>query len=133
MILLIATAVLLLVGAVPVYAAPGGVPGPPAGHGKVDHGAVTTDTTVLDVGTDATGVPDWAKAYGKRIQEEYDMTYGHLQQCARMADGSGDEVTDSTETPLTAPDTCPTDLQFPDGVHGAMAFWVATHSLIIST
>jgi hypothetical protein len=126
---LLAAAALLMVGAAPVSAAPGGVPGPPPDHGNPhQHQAPAADT-----GDDLPGPPDWANAYGWRIQTEYGMTYGHLQQCAGVSDES---ATPTAETDDVAPQTeCPEEavLEFLGDVHGAMAFWVATHNLIIGT
>lgn len=118
LIVLLAAIALLLVGAVPVSAAPGGVPGPPPGHGKpADEDIANPDTDV-----DTSSVPDWAKAYGLRIQEEYGMTYGHLQQCAGLSDDTNTDVDEVSTVDLE----CPEDLEFPEDDHGAKAFWVFT-------
>jgi hypothetical protein len=127
--ILIAASVLLVVGATPVLAAPGGVPGPPADHGN--HGKQDTEVVAPDGDGTTSNVPDWAKAYGRRIQDEYGMTYGHLQQCAKTTDSSDDTqpvdlstaTDDGSVTTLTA---CPEDLQFPEDGQGAKAFWVFT-------
>lgn len=123
--ILIASASLLLIGAAPVSAAPGGVPGPPANHGSsADHGH-SADTDVAAPDGDASNVPDWAKAYGKRIQDEYGMTYGHLQQCAGVSVAEdGDEVSSDDEDSSKTLD-CPDNLEFPEET-GAKAFWVFT-------
>jgi hypothetical protein len=119
LIVLFATVALLMVAAVPVSAAPGGIPGPPAGHEKA------RDDVASD-GADATvkKLPDWAKAYGKRIKDEYDIPFGHLRQCAGLADeepvAEGDDVV-SDDKPKKALEACPEDLAFPDE-NGAKAF-----------
>lgn len=122
--MLIAAAALLLVGAVPVYAAPGGVPGPPAGHEKT-HGNPHDDATAPQTDDDATGPPEWANAYGRRILEEFGMPYGHLQQCADQSDTTvdqGTEIDDSSDNPnLTCPEE---EVQFPEDSPGAKAFWL---------
>ena len=129
---LAATVALLLVGAVPVSAAPGGVPGPPPGHGKSADKAVAGDVATPD-GDKKGGPPDWAKAYGWRIKDAFGIPFGHLQQCAGVADGdgaaeadevaTGDEVEDGVKKALEAcPD--PGEYEFPEGESGAKAFWV---------
>ena len=95
LIVLMATVALLLVGAVPVSAAPGGVPGPPPGHGKSADDAGSGDVATPDDDVKQNGPPEWAKAYGKRIKDAYGIPYGHLQQCIR--DAAGDETVDGDE------------------------------------
>jgi len=134
LILLLAAAMLVLFGAAPVYAAPGGVPGPPADHGNHGHNAVTDETDdtgdTVAPGDTTSHVPDWAKAYGRRIIDEYGMPYGHLQQCAGVTVAPGDEASNADEATDEAPrgtlDACPTDLQFPEVGQGAKAFWLFT-------
>lgn len=127
MMILLAAAALTLIGAAPVSAAPGGVPGPPADHGKsVDHKVKTAD----DGEEPTSNVPDWAKAYGKRIIDEFGTTYGHLQQCAGVAsdsdDSDADQVSD-TDGDASRPNLeCPVDLEFPEDGNGAVGFWVFT-------
>lgn len=136
-IVLAAAAALLMVGAVPVSAAPGGVPGPPPGHGK------SGDDVVIDSDDDVTEedskIPDWAKAYGKRIKDEYGVPFGHLQQCAGVADGDdlpeGDDALADGDEPKKALEACPEDLVFPEDESGAKAFYVFTQvgALIVGT
>ena len=126
LIVLIAVTALLLVGAVPVSAAPGGVPGPPPGHGKAADDAVADDGDEADV----KGPPEWAKAYGKRIKDAYGIPYGHLQQCAKAAadDGEaevdGDDAVADDEEPKKALEACDEEWVFPEEMEGAKAFWV---------
>lgn len=141
LIVLAAAAALLMVGAVPVYAAPGGVPGPPAGHEKShekSHGknATTPDSESetdvdTDTDTDTSHVPDWANAYGRRIIDEFGMPYGHLQQCADQSAAAGDEAPEVDDAPEVdaAPSngavTCPEEpVAFPEDAPGAKAFWL---------
>lgn len=125
LIVLMAVAALLMVGAVPVSAAPGGVPGPPPDHWKF------ADDTVADEDGedgDVSKLPAHAKAYGKRIKDAYGIPFGHLQQCAKAAEGDavvdGDEVVDEDESPKKALEACPEELEFPADEQGAKAFWV---------
>jgi len=122
LIALLAVAALLLLGAAPVSAAPGGVPGPPEDHGK----------TVDDGDVEAKELPEQAKAYGKRIKDAYDGTpYGHLQQCVRYLD-AGAEVEadlDEGEDPqgpewLEDCESLPPLPELDDDRHGAKAFFV---------
>ena len=113
---MIAVAALLIVGAAPALAAPGGVPGPPADHVK---GA--DDVAVDDAGADMHGPPEWAKAYGWRIKDAFDMPYGHLVQCNKEVGAYEDW-------------DCPTDVEFPDlefpeDNPGAKAFWEKNESI----
>lgn len=114
-----------MISAVPVSAAPGGVPGPPPGHDKAKDDAPEVDAEV----DDDSELPEWAKAYGKRIKDEYGVPFGHLQQCADLVD---DEpiveaaTEDDAEDPKKALEACPEDLEFPEGENGAKAFWVFT-------
>ena len=126
LIVLIAVAALLMVGAVPVSAAPGGVPGPPPGHGKS-----ADDVASPDADGDDKGPPEWAKAYGKRIKDAFGIPYGHLQQCIKAADTeadiNGDESVADEEKPKKALEACPEgdDLpEFPEGEQGAKVIWV---------
>jgi len=131
LIVLVAAAALLMVGAVPVYAAPGGIPGPPAGHEK-SHGNPHDAAPAPDDDTEATShVPDWANAYGRRILDEFGMTYGHLQQCANQSDetvapadedDTGDEAFGNPN--LTCPEGEEEQVQFPEDDPGAKAFWL---------
>jgi hypothetical protein len=133
LIVLFAAVALLMIGAVPVSAAPGGVPGPPPGHEKSrDDVAPDTDGVEADVKT----LPEQAMAYGKRIKDMYDgVPFGHLQQCARVVDGDEavedgageDDVADGgDESVKRALEACPPNLEFPVGETGAKAFWVFT-------
>ena len=125
LIVLIAVTALLLVGAVPVSAAPGGVPGPPPGHGKAADDAVADDGGGEGA---VTGPPEWAKAYGKRIKDAYGVPYGHLQQCAKAADPEadvdGDEAAADEEEPKKALEACDESWEFPEEMQGASAFWI---------
>ncbi len=137
LIVLAAAAALLMVGAVPVSAAPGGVPGPPPGHGK------SGDDVVVDSDGDASEedskIPDWAKAYGKRIKDEYGVPFGHLQQCAGVVDGDnlpeGEDALTGADEPKKALEACPENLDFPEDESGAKAFYVFTQAghLILGT
>ena len=114
LITLIATLALLITGAVPAMAAPGGVPGPPDGHGKKGN-----DSVVEEAEEDDSKLPEWAKAYGKRIKDEFGLTYGHLMQC-------DDED--------KASDLCPEEaLEIPEDTHGASAFaiWYFTDEEVL--
>lgn len=91
LIVLMATVALLLVGAVPVSAAPGGVPGPPPGHGKSGDNGPADDVATPEDGEREPGPPEWAPAFGRRIMDTYGIPFGHLQQCIRAAD-DGDVV-----------------------------------------
>ena len=126
LVALLAVAALFLLGAAPVSAAPGGVPGPPPDHWKsADNGEVD------DGDGEAKELPAWAKAYGKRIKDMYGMPYGHLQQCARDmdadaeadAEADGDGEGDENKGPKwhTGCEDLP---EFPEDEHGAKAFWV---------
>ena len=123
-----------MVAAVPVSAAPGGVPGPPAGHEKARDDVASDDADVATDGEeDVSKLPAWAKAYGKRIKDEYGIPYGHLQQCAGVADVDGDDVdgddaTADDDEPKKALEACPEDLEFPEDEQGAKAFWVFTEA-----
>lgn len=123
LIVLIAVTALLMIGAVPVSAAPGGVPGPPPGHAKA-----ADDVVEPDADGDVKGPPAHAKAYGKRIKDAYGIPFGHLQQCVRAADGEPEvddaDAAESDDAPKKALEACPDNLEFPDDEHGAMAFWV---------
>lgn len=127
-LILLMAAALLALGAAPAVAAPGGVPGPPPDHDKakdkvVDDEAAGDDEVVVEEST----VPDWAKAYGKRIKDAYGVPFGHLQQCAGVADVDGDDST-VDDDPKQALEACPTDLEFPEDESGAKAFWVFVES-----
>jgi hypothetical protein len=128
---LFAVAALFLLGAAPVSAAPGGVPGPPPDHWKA---ADDGDVAVGDV--EAKELPDWAKAYGKRIKDEFGMPYGHVQQCARYLAGDMDEDVDADiDADESEDEKAPKWLEaceeleetpvLPEGAHGAKAFWVS--------
>ncbi|MEN8114241.1 MAG: hypothetical protein ABFS21_07620 [Actinomycetota bacterium] len=105
--ILIAVAALLIVAAVPAFAAPGGEPGPPADHVK------GLDNDVAEDGDDMEGPPEWAKAYGWRIKNEFGLPYGHLMMC-------GDEA----ETLPFDAELCPAlPLEIPPETFGASAFW----------
>ncbi len=116
-IVLFAVVSLLLIGAAPVSAGPGGVPGPPEGHDKAKEKEATEDG-------ETNGPPSWAKAYGKRIQDEFGLTYGQLQQCDRANEDAGDGSVEPSEEPTD----CPADLEFPEDERGAKAFWVFTEA-----
>ena len=135
LIVLTATVALLLVGAVPVSAAPGGVPGPPSGHHKSGDDVVTDDVETPDAGEKK------GNAYGWRIKNEYGIPYGHLQQCIRdiagEATAEGDEaVADDTKSDdgeggvKKALEACPDSETHPEvyvlpqDVFGAAAFWM---------
>lgn len=142
LIVLMATVALLLVGAVPVSAAPGGVPGPPPGHGKSD--VVKGDKVTPDGDEKQNGPPEWANAYGRHIKNAYGIPYGHVQQCLRAAPGdtaadgdevaAGDEVSDDGEAGVKkALENCPEADRYmvPEGP-GAKAFWTANEFLFIT-
>lgn len=123
LIVLMAAVALLMVGAVPASAAPGGVPGPPPGHEK------SRDDVATDGDAEVSKLPSWAKAYGKRIKDHYGIPFGHLQQCAGVADGDvvgGDDAAGDEDEPKKALEACPEDLEFPEDQNGAKAFWVFT-------
>lgn len=112
---IITIAAMLIVGAAPVLAAPGddpGAPEDPRGERGVsaDHIGGPGDEGDSEV----PGLPEWAKAYGKRIIETFGLPYGHLLQC--------DDDPDAFET-------CDEALQlvgvldFPDEP-GARVFWM---------
>ncbi len=130
LIVLLATVALLAVGAVPATAAPGGIPGAPATHEKVKDKPAKGAEDVVEVDdelADAKELPAWAKAYGKRIKDEYGMPYGHLQQCAAASaeDVVGDDnVLDDKESEKSL--ECPEDLDFPEDAQGAKALWIFT-------
>ena len=137
LIVLLATVALLMIGAVPVSAAPGGVPGPPPGHEKVKDKAPKVD----DGESDVKELPAHAKAYGKRIKDAYGIPFGHLQQCAGVADEEP-EAADATEEDITAEDdekvkkaleACPEGLVFPNGETGAKALWESVEPLFVVT
>ena len=114
--ILAAAVALLIVGAAPAIAAPGGVPGPPEGHGP-DKDAVVDHDSVED-----SSLPVWAKAYGKRIKDEFGIPFGHLQQCAGL-DDDGAPV-DGEEEPKKALEACPEDFEYPEDTNGAAAFFL---------
>lgn len=124
MIVLMAAAALLMVGAVPVSAAPGGVPGPPPGHEKA------RDDVATDSDGEASKLPSHAKAYGKRIKDYYGVPFGHVQQCAGVVDGDeaveGDEDGEEPKKALEACDELP-EFEVPEE-NGAKAFWVLTEA-----
>jgi hypothetical protein len=125
LIVLFATVALLMISAVPVSAAPGGVPGPPPGHDKAKDDTPAVDDDEADVKE----LPEWAKAYGKRIKDEYGVPFGHLQQCADLVDDEpiADAATgDDDDEAKKALESCPEDLEFPEDENGAKAFWVFT-------
>jgi hypothetical protein len=140
LIVLVATVALLLVGAVPVSAAPGGVPGPPPGHGKSADNTVAGDVGTPDGEKTKGGPPEWAMAYGKRIKDYYGIPFGHLQQCARApgdeeADGdeiAADDITgaaeDDAKKALEACAELP-EYEFPEGEPGAKAFAMFNEAL----
>ncbi len=119
-----AAVALLMIGATPVAAAPGGVPGPPPGHEKSK--GEPAEVEEVEDGEIESSVPEWAKAYGKRIKDAYGVPFGHLQQCAGMDDVDPAEDTDDTEDTKKALENCPEDLEFPEDGNGAKAFWVFT-------
>ncbi len=127
LIVLFAAVALMMAGAVPAIAGPGGVPGPPPGHEKnKDDVVVDDDVVVEDEEEEKNGPPEWANAYGKRIKDEYGITYGHLQQCAGLDE---EPVVDEGEPiPSTELDDCPEDLEFPEDANGAKAFWLFTEA-----
>lgn len=144
LIVLFATVALLMISAVPVSAAPGGVPGPPPGHEKAKDDAPDVD----DGETGVKELPTWAKAYGKRIKDAYGIPFGHLQQCAGIGDGDdvatddaavGDDDAEGDEGDKVkkALEACPDPdtYEFPEGENGAKAFWVFTEIglLIVGT
>ena len=112
---MIAVAALLIVGAAPALAAPGGVPGPPDGHIQG-----TDDVTVDDADADTTGPPDWAWAYGYRIKAETGLTYGHLLQC----NDDVDAFEACTEALIV-------ELYFPEEP-GAKVFWTENFGELIA-
>ncbi|MEN8235305.1 MAG: hypothetical protein ABFR89_10335 [Actinomycetota bacterium] len=106
--ILISVVALLIVAAVPAFAAPGGEPGPPADHVK------GLDDDVAEDGDDMGGPPAWAKAYGWHIKNEFGLPYGHLMMC-------GDEV----ETLPFDAVLCPVEsLEIEEGTLGASSFWI---------
>ncbi|NIA03337.1 MAG: hypothetical protein GWP12_02205, partial [Nitrospirae bacterium] len=120
-------AALLIAGAIPALAAPGGIPGPPADHG---HGTVAAPghsdvaeapeaeaPSKIEV-SDGDGPPEWAKAYGWRIKNVYGMTYGHIRICATGNEHAQEQL------------ECPDDpgFEFPTETHGASGFWLYFHS-----
>jgi hypothetical protein len=126
--ILAAAVALLIVGAAPAIAAPGGVPGPPEGRGP-DKDAVIDHPSVEE-----SNLPPWAKAYGKRIKDEFGIPFGHLQQCAGLDDGApvdgdesaeGDEYDEGEEKPRKALEACPEDFEYPEDTRGAAAFFWA--------
>jgi hypothetical protein len=138
LIVLFATVALLLVGAVPVSAAPGGVPGPPPGHGKSADDVESGDVEVPDGDVERNGPPEWAKAYGKRIKDALGIPFGHLQQCARAAEGdaagdSDDVEADDEDGVKKALEACPEadEYAFPEGESGAKAFWVYYEEIFV--
>jgi hypothetical protein len=138
LIVLAAAVALLLIGAVPVSAAPGGVPGPPPGHGKSEDKVVADEEPESE--GDETGPPEWAKAYGKRIKDAYGIPFGQLQQCADVDDDGTEDLAPTGDAPAEDDvtkrlDACPADLEFPEGESGAKAFWVFTEAgaLIVGT
>lgn len=135
LVTLLAAAALLVVGAAPALAAPGGVPGPPEGHGRTG----SDDAVVADEGEVESKLPAHAKAYGKRLKDHYGIPYGHLQQCAGIADdgdvSEGDEAVDGDEAadgdePRKALEACPEEgeLVFPEDGQGAKALWILTEA-----
>lgn len=131
LIVLFATVALLMISAVPVSAAPGGVPGPPPGHDKVKDDAPEVDDTESDVKE----LPAHAKAYGKRIKDLYGYTYGHLQQCAHIADEEpvAEDTASEDDEVKKALEACETDPQFPDDENGAKAFYDFNELLFVDT
>jgi hypothetical protein len=124
LVVLATAATLLMAAAVPAYAAPGGVPGPPPDH-EVSHGNPHQDATTPDADGETSHVPDWAPAYGRRILDEFGVTYGHLQQCTDQSAATGDEATDIDDSPGNPNLTCPEEeVQFPEDAPGAKAFWL---------
>lgn len=143
MILLMAAALLVL-GAAPAIAAPGGVPGPPPDHDKAKDKVVDDEVAGDEEVVTESAVPDWAKAYGKRIKDAYGVPFGHVQQCiGSIDDVDGDDVDgDDVDDPKKALEACediltefPNVTEFPEDESGAMAFWVFTESnlLIVGT
>jgi hypothetical protein len=124
LIVLFATVALLMISAVPVSAAPGGVPGPPPGHDKAKDDVPEVD----DADPAVKELPEWAKAYGKRIKDAYGIPFGHLQQCAGLADDepAAEDATADDDKVKKALEACPEDLEFPEDENGAKAFWVFT-------
>jgi len=123
--MLIAVAALVIAGAVPALAAPGGVPGPPNGHGKATVTAPAVADEMPDMDDEVGEMPDmdappaWAKAYGWRIKNEYGMTYGHLRICATGNEKAQENLECSEFDPPEG---------FEDAMmdeHGAGGFWVA--------
>lgn len=103
---IIAVAALLTVGAAPALAAPGGIPGPPPDHVRGADNAIVDDSDA-----EMRELPEWAKAYGKRIKDTFGLPFGHLLQCGEDSE---------------AFEACPEDLEFPEDGHGASAFWIFT-------
>ena len=126
-------AALVVFGAAPAIAAPGGVPGPPD-HAKAKDKVVDDEVVTDDEVVEEDSVPEWAKAYGKRIKDMYGVPFGHLQQCAGIADDDvvdGEESSMDDDDPKKALEACPEDLEFPEDETGAKAFWVFTESQLV--
>ncbi|MEN8040350.1 MAG: hypothetical protein ABFR95_02500 [Actinomycetota bacterium] len=116
--ILIAASALLIAGASPAFAAPGKSEGAGENRGaSADHIAARG----AHGDSEMPGLPESAKAWGKRIIDEYGMPFGHLQQCR------DDFVADEEVEPLEEgeepkePRECPEGLVFPDEP-GASAF-----------
>ena len=131
LIVLLATVALLMISAVPVSAAPGGVPGPPPGHDKAKDDAPEAD----DGESETKELPAHAKAYGKRIKDLFGFPYGHLQQCARLAadEPVEDEAVSEDDEEKKSLEACMTDPQFPDDERGAKAFFDFNEALFVVT
>ena len=112
-VILLAIAALLIVAAVPAFAAPGGEPGPPADHVK---GA---DDVEVAEGDGMEGPPEWAKAYGWRIKDALGLPYGHLLQC----NDDPDAFEACAEALLVE------GLMFPEDEPGAKMFWTVNGPL----
>lgn len=139
--MLMMVAALLVFGAAPAIAAPGGVPGPPPDHDKAKNKVVDDEVSGDDDAVVESAMPDWAKAYGKRIKDTYGVPFGHIQQCIGSADdvdGDDDGATMDDDEPKKALEACskilfdyPEVAEFPEDQHGAMAFWVFTENNMI--
>lgn len=138
---IIAAAALMIVSAAPALAAPGGIPGPPDNPGG-DHAAARG----ADADSESTGLPTWAKAYGKRIIDEFGMPYGQLLKCsddfvadegetAEESDADEGEAAEESEAKFAeCPD--PEDFEFPDepgaSALGLALFFTESGELIVA-
>ncbi len=117
--MLIAVATLVVAGAAPAFAAPGGEHGAPEGHGHATEKPDMDD--MVGEMPDMEAPPEWAKAYGWRIKNATGMTYGHIRICT-----TGNENARSEDKCAGLDGEWAEDFEFPEDMRGlgAGGFWV---------